>query len=475
MLLSGDRAAVLVLCTIGVSSLGCTSESSSSGLSAGPGPETSGTTISASSGVTTKSASSATNTGSDSGFADDDTSDGQPDTVCGDGVTEGIEACDDSNTSDGDECSADCAVFRREIPLGVYGVTYDHARDAQGTIHALWKSGGTLRYGTLVDGAIVGAEDIPSSNGSNIRFKRPRIAVSPDGETVHTCWNGLPGVALEYARRDEDGRWTRQAVWQQPVGTQFVAVAAIGADLDGAVHIIAQRWDEGVTPSPVVYFRKPSAAEAWSAPQTIQAAEGKQWRDTSIFVDDLGGVHATWKTGARPGQYRSVASGGDLSAAATITIPTPPDPAIDTVSFGDLFVTAQADVHHVFVTYPLQQLWYEVRREDTGDFGEPSLVGPLDNDEALGYENPWPAVAVDVHGRVFASWSENRGGGTISHVVLATFDGQQWIRHDVTNSADIDVNSAPAMTVVDDLVHLVYSNLDGEQVLVQYRYSPPAG
>lgn len=438
--------------------------------------------------------------------------DGAADPVCGDGVIEGTEACDDGlensdiapdacrsdctlprcgdavrdlqrgeacddgNTDDGDGCGADCAIYEVEVGLGIFGIAYDITKDNNGVVHIVWKSGGSLRYGQIDNGLVVNTEDIPSSNGVNTRYNRPRLAVRPDGATVHLSWNGMPGVTLYHTWRDASGDWNREPVWDRGSTAYYVACSSTAVDLTGGVHIVAQRWeDPGTDPTPVVYWKKPSNG-SWTGPVVVQSVgspNNRHWRDTSMFNDETGGIHAVWKDGARPGKYRYTSNGGDLGTETTIDIPVPPDPQINSVSFGDLFVTANGDVHHTFLTYPVQQIWYEVKRSGTTTFGEPSAIGPINNDESEGYENPWPVIAVDVYGRVFTSWAENRGGSTIPYVMLGYSEGSMWTTQEVTTTANIDTSSAPAMTAVNDLVYLVYRDTSGELRLVNYRHSPP--
>ncbi len=397
---------------------------------------------------------------------------------CGDGVRDvlGAEACDDGNTDDGDGCSASCRFYEVEHNLGISAVAYDITKDNNGVVHMVWKVGASLRYGQIDNGLVINAEDIPNSGGVNARYNRPRLAVRPDGATVHLSWNAAPGGTLYHAWRDAAGVWHREVVWDRGATLYYVACSSTAVDLTGAVHIIAQRWEEGSTdPTPVVYWRKPNGG-VWSnlvSVQPVASPNNRQWRDTSMFTDEAGGVHAVWKDGARPGKYRYTVSGGNLGTAPTVDIPVPPDPLINSVSFGDLFVTPNGDVHHTFLTYNLQQIWYEVKRSGSSTFGEPSLVGPMNNDETTGYENPWPVMAVDSHNRIFTSWAENRGGSTVPHVVLGYSGASGWTTLDVTNTASINLSSAPAMTAVGDLVYLVYRDASGELRLVNYRLSPP--
>ncbi|MBW2700077.1 MAG: hypothetical protein JRF33_04595 [Deltaproteobacteria bacterium] len=417
--------------------------------------------------------------GDDAGTQDDAGTggDGDEGPECGNNVIEGFEACDDGNQEDGDECSADCRILKTERNLGISGVAYDITKDNNGTVHIIWKVGGNLRYGQIEDGLVVGAEDIPNSSNVNTRYNRPRIAVRPDGATVHTAWNGTPGETLFHAWRDSEGNWHREAAWNRGTSSYYVACPSIGVDLTGAVHIVAQRWDgdNDGAPTPVVYCHKPSGG-SWSGLVIVQQPdppENRQWRDTSMFTDKLGGIHAVWKAGTGvPGKYRYTPSGGDLGQEPTQVIPVPDVPQIDNVSFGDLFVTENGDVHHSHMTYPLQQIWYQVKRDESTSFAEAALAGPMNNDEHVSYENPWPVIAVDTHDRVFTAWAENRGGAPIPFVVLAVSGSTPWAIEDLTTTANIDGSSAPAMTAVGDLIYLVYRNAAGELILVNTRYAP---
>ena len=354
-------------------------------------------------------------------------------------------------------------------------------RDNGGRLHVIWKNGGSLFYGRIENRQIVGREEIPNSGDVKTRFTRPRLAVRPDGTTVHTSWTPGNGYAVVHVWRDSQG-WHRRLAWEQPDAATHAAVPAIGVDLAGVVHIVAQQWydppndDQG----PVIYLRKPPDA-GWAAPAVVQQPQGRQWRDTSMFVDSSGGIHATWKDGGGVGgKYRHVASGGDLSQAATIDIPRMPDTSI--LSFGDTWVTDEGDVHHAFCSFKnMYDSWidYAVKRSgDAGFSGHSRISDLLPHCEAAGYDDPWPAIVVSSSGRIFVSWAicEAADFPRVNQVYLAVREGDAWSLRLLDGDADIDTTSKPAMTAIGDTVFVLWRGGDGQLMLAEITPdSPDAG
>jgi cysteine-rich repeat protein len=410
------------------------------------------------------------------GGGDDDTTAGSDDDTaeaeCGNGVVEVGEACDDGNTLPDDGCSEDCSVKRIVVSLGVEGSNYDLGRDAAGNVYLLFKHGNALHLGRIEEQQLVAVEAIPDTGGVSVRYTRPRLAVRPDGGSVHTAWiSGTPGHEIFHTWWDADG-WHRETAWSNGGAEAWAAVPSVGVDLQGAVHVIAQKWwydGESQDESSVLYVHKPPGG-VWSAEATLHFESGRNWRDTSLFTDLAGGVHGTWKSLARPGQYRYTASGDSMSDHSSLEIPIPE--AETTLSFGDSFVTADGGVHHAAFAYPGGTQAWSVKPAGAEEFGASEILATTDNDEHMGYENPWPAVGVDVRGRVFVAWAENRGGSSVPYVVLAQYGGEAWSREDLATDADMEANSKPAMTVVDDDVFIVWRDGSGEMMLAELACVP---
>jgi len=85
-------------------STGAMQTTGSTGTGTGTGTDTDGTA-----GASGSTGGSATTAGSDTGTAGTGTT-GEPMPVCGNGVVEGDEACDDGNNDDADGCEADCTL-----------------------------------------------------------------------------------------------------------------------------------------------------------------------------------------------------------------------------------------------------------------------------------------------------------------------------------------------------------------------------
>ncbi len=366
-------------------------------------------------------------------------------------------------------------------PLHVNGKVYDLGRDNNDGVHVIWLNGGSLFYGKIQNGAIVGREEIPDSSDVKTRFTRPRLAVEPNGQTVHTSWAPGNGYAIVHVWRDGQG-WHRQLAWEQDDTSVHAAVPSIGVDLTGTVHIIAQQWydppndDQG----PIIYLRKPPGG-AWSQASQIQNPNGRQWRDTSMFTDSSGGVHATWKDGGGvPGKYRYAPSGTSLSQSSTVDIERMPDTNI--LSFGDTWVTWDGDVHHAFCSFRnMYDSWidYAVKPSGDADFSEHSRISDLlPHCETAKYDDPWPAVAASSSATVYVAWAicESAKAAKVNEVYLADKQNDGWNIRRLTNTADIDSNSKPAMTATSNAVYVLWRDDSGQLMLAEITPgSPDAG
>lgn len=352
--------------------------------------------------------------------------------------------------------------------LGVSGTNYDIGRDNSGNVHIIWLSGSELYYGRIVNGVITGRELIPRGGTSvHVRFTRPRLAVRPDGATIHTSWidfyNG-GGRALLHAWRDSSGIWHNETAWSNNGGSYYIAYPSAGADLSGVVHIIAQRWSNWGSWY-TIYGRKYGGSWTW-----YTLTSGK-WRQHVGFTDKNGGFHATWRSLGSPGEYRYCPNGGNLAGSATQYIPIVP--GTDTPSMGDLFVTDNGDVHNAFISFGIGQIDYYVKRAGSSSFGElghpsngPYRVCDDEND-------PWPAIIADNSGQVVVAFAEqtNCAIDGFNKLSVAFSQGGTWQRFTIDENAHILSSSKPAMTFVNSIGYLVWRSITGQLLLA--RSMPP--
>lgn len=398
---------------------------------------------------------------------------------CGDAVVdpEHDEACDTASLAAGEICSPDCHQSVITTDLGVSGDAYDLARDNHGGIHLLWRAGNELRYGRVETGQLVGAQTLPGSAGVHTRFTRPRLAVHPAGETVHTSWInavGSIGQYLYYSWRDANGDWQpRQTVWNGGAD-QRIAVPAIGVGADGTVHIIGERRQ--ILPSEgdwrIVSWRK-LQGQSWPAdPDTIHGPTGTGWRGCSLFTDRNGGVHASWKGPNQAGKYRYAANGQSLAAGTTIDIPKPAGESH--VSNGDSYVTDAGEVPHGFVTFPNLGIFHTAKPAGGDAFPPPLPVGSADTSDVY---DPWPALGVDPSGRVLVSWVEDRDALTNQNahfVWLGIHDVQDgWTLQEWSTTAHIHVWSRTAIAVNDVSTYLLWRNGQDQLMLARFTFVDP--
>ncbi|MEN8152375.1 MAG: Ser-Thr-rich GPI-anchored membrane family protein [Acidobacteriota bacterium] len=369
--------------------------------------------------------------------------------------------------------------------LGVAGTNYDIGRDNNGNVHLVWVNSTNFKrlyYGKIVNNAITGMETIDLTNKIHVRFTRPRMAVQPNGSTVHVTFiSPGPGKYLVHLWRNSSGVWSEDIVWTynpnvpNAANPYYMAFPAIGCDASGNVHLIAQRW-YGEVQNYVAYWRK--SGGTWSSYVRIEALTSVPWRDLSMFTDSSGGVHATWKTGQLIyGRYRYAANGASLANSTTINIPKATD-AGNMVSFGDTFATDNGDAHHVYLRYADETLWHTVKRNGSSAFGELTMAGTVNNCEHCGsyaYENPWPAIGVGPDGTPVIAWAENRNSGNVNYINIAYKEGDNWVPQIVDNTALINSEGRPVIAVAGTTGYLVWRGGNGNLKLLVYTLGEATG
>ncbi len=347
--------------------------------------------------------------------------------------------------------------------LGVYGTNYDIGRDNNGNVHIIWLSGSELYYGRIVNRVIVSKEVIPRGGTSiHVKFTRPRLAVRPDGTSIHTSWIDYysgGGRALRHAWRDSGGTWHNEQAWSNGGGSYYIAYPSAGADLHGNVHIIAQKWSNNYDTWYAIYGRKSGGSWSWN---TITSGK---WRQQVGFTDKNGGFHATWRSMGNPGEYRYCPSGGNLLYCTTRYIPIVP--GTNTPSMGDLFVTDKGDVHNAFISFGIGQIDYYVKRAGSNTFGELSHPSNGPYYVCDGEYDPWPAVIADDSGHIVVAYSEksNCPAEGFNRLMVAFYQDGTWTRTAIDTTANIDGYSKPAMTIVNNIGYLVWRDSSGELLL----------
>lgn len=107
----------------------------------------------------------------------------QPSPVCGDGVIDDLEQCDDGNTSEADGCNRNCAWSIKQV---VAGVTHTCALHGSGKV----KCWGDNASGQLGLGDIDGRGDEPGEMGDqleHIDLGSDRVATAISAGNSHTC------------------------------------------------------------------------------------------------------------------------------------------------------------------------------------------------------------------------------------------------------------------------------------------------
>ena len=328
------------------------------------------------------------------------------------------------------------------FPLGIAAKTQDLAADNDGNLHLVWVTPtNEIRYGRIVpDGSggfkVTGQELAVAASAKAVQWTRPRMAVRPDGSTVHVVFLESD-TQVRHSWRNSSGAWTTEYI--PNLNNKNYAFPSIGVNANGTLHYIAQRW-----PGPIVYRKKP-AGGTWTTTDTALTDTAVEYRDCAMYSDAAGGIHASWHAGNRPGYYRYAPQGTDLSAVPTMEIPR--REGVSTNSFGDIFVRSDGQVHTAFATWGSEQATIDHSlRNSGGSFQTPTNPsgGTIDNDD----RDCWPAVAADSL-RVYTAWAESYNGTYFTMVRLAVKQGGSWTRYDVDPAAAVYSNSKPVMAITD--------------------------
>lgn len=129
------------------------------------------------------------------------------------------------------------------------------------------------------------------------------------------------------------------------------------------------------------------------------------------------------------------------------------------VSFGDLFVDKNMNVHHAFLTYNSETIDYSVKLAGSNTWAVPTRVsaGHVQLCHIENYDNVWPSIAVDSDGIVYVTWVDMPCPDTeANRITLATLENNVWHREILTLDAKIDFDNKPALTAHNDGVFLVW-------------------
>jgi hypothetical protein len=351
------------------------------------------------------------------------------------------------------------------INLGIYSsaCVFDLDSDNNNTVHFIWEDNdGSLHYANILQNAVVNEEVIPDSHDVRPEFQRPRIQARPDGQSVHITWmDPKPGTWLVHVWKDSSG-WHREDVWSgtgahisQPVG---------GADLSGKLHFIGQVW----TPLPNFWSTiKYWTGEPGNYNNGWTLVEGSiKWRDTDMFIDHEGGVHAVYKSGQDPGKYVYCENGGTIIDAPVLDIPIPPGEKC--VSFGDLFVDRDLNVHHAHMSYSSESVWYEVKMAGSNEWtGQHNVSnGPMELCHHEEYDNAWPTLAVGPEGRVYVAWADMPcPDQEANRISLAVKEDGNWSLERLTTDAHITFHSMPSITANENGIFLIWRDWHEELIL----------
>ncbi len=348
--------------------------------------------------------------------------------------------------------------------LNISGSAIDICSDNNNVVHVVWKKKDGLYYGVLNGKVVSNIKKIPHTGGAiKTNYTRPRIGVKPDGTEVHiTFTNSQPDFTLEHVWRTQDGQWHYDVPYRR-INGMAIAVTDQACDLSGTVHIIGEAYRPGHGPffNKIIYlYKRPNSSWRWYS----LVESSSKVRDTDMFCDRNGGVHATWKGAGTPGFYRYCPSGRLLKDSNTEIMPKPN--GVRTVSFGDLFVDHEMNVHHTYFAYKNHNVWYGAKMKGESAFGHNHpLSGRLALCHSHDYENPWPAIGVSVTGKIYVAWAEMPCPSSVANAIfLMTKDpnSKKWSEKCLSRTANLSPDFKPVIAVTDTGVFIIWRENAGK-------------
>ncbi len=353
----------------------------------------------------------------------------------------------------------------KDVSLNVSSQSiYDIISDYNNNVHLIWKQNDCLYYGKIVKTEVKEITKIPDSCDFIVKFTRPRITVRPDGKSVHIVWQkGKPGSELIHVWRDKTG-WHREVVWKSSNG-YYVAAPIGGEDLSGTLHIIAQVWknDSNNFHTKIKYWFK-APGSGWNAGWTMLESP-KKWKDTHMFFDKEGGIHAVYKSGSTPGKYVYAQNGKLLKDSEQYNIPLPAVEGVKSIGPGDIFVDNEKIVHHAFVTFDKMYIYYAKRVN--GEWIDYQNLS--ENEIAFCHEfEPWPTVAKGPDGTIYVAWADMKcPHKEVNRVFLAKkAPGEEWKKEILTEDAAIDEWGKVAITSNEKGVYIIYRHEKDEKLML---------
>jgi len=339
-------------------------------------------------------------------------------------------------------------------PLGVTGSMADLAADGDGTLHVLWVEGHELHHGVIVDHSITGDATIASDVST--MFRRPRLSVAADGSSAHTCWvDGANNAAWHAWWSPADGWQTEEAAGASADYAYWWPDCAV--DGAGVVHaVIGWAARSGACAgNSQLYASRKLADGTWTAPECLTGDDCRDYVDSFMVNDPLGGIHYRWsRIGTDFLRYRYAPPGGSLGDAPTVEAAAVA--GMTSAGMGDIAVGPDGSVHLARNDYDgAVNVFYQVKPAGEDAFLVPERVaGPITSTNEV-----VPAIGVHGGGTVFMIWVEGDG----SRLMLATRSGGAWSSETADGGAGMDGGQIkPAIAVRADEADLLFRGSDNQ-------------
>jgi len=346
------------------------------------------------------------------------------------------------------------------IDLNIDAKWYDAKSDNNGTIHLIWiTEGKQVYYGQISGDAVVNQEHISIARNVTTKKYRPRIAVRPDGSTVHFCWRSPSGNSKEaiHCWRDENGVWNKEVVYT--TRGSYIAYPSIAVDSTGMVHFICSKWNKGSNVVIIVYGRKVNGN--WILYNETLGLETENNGHTNMFSDSNGGIHAIWSVSSTTLQYLYCPSGGSLLDSPTIDIPTNGLRA----EHADVYVDREDNIHVTSLSFgqPATRSYadYTIKLAGEPGFSVPIHASIDSFDCAFSYIS-FPVLCAGSKDLVYVAWAVEENEGRVNLVRLSTFRDGEWTSQTLAPLATIDEFGKPAIVLSNSSMYVIWRNREGK-------------
>lgn len=328
--------------------------------------------------------------------------------VCGNGVVEAPEACDDGNAVNDDACSNTC---QANSSTGGGGAGAGGGGAAGGAGGAVGGAGGAGGAGGTATGVIIEPQ-VRVNAATPIVADQP--AVCNSGSNVYAVWRGDGQLDIYFNRSTDGGR-----TWQPQdtrLNTEPVATLPSGSPViccDGQDVYVA--WEDERDGEDDVYVN-------------YSHDGGQSWQSSDVRVE--AGI-----AGEKSSQHVQIACEGDSAYVVYKD-----NRFLNDFSGDEIFFSRSVDGGATWLATDVR----------------------LDTDAQGAGDSEWPSLCKSGN-NLYVAWEEGRNGTTDVYFNVSTDDGVNWLASDVRLDSGVGASTDPKVSCDGDRVYVTWrDDRDGE-------------